>query len=36
MFTRPLNEETNLLDSVNGIAAIQTINLGTTLICVSI
>jgi len=35
-FTRPINEEVNLIDSTNGIAGIQFINLGTTLIFVSI
>lgn len=35
-FTRPINEEVNLIDSVNGIASIQYINLGTILIFVSI
>lgn len=36
IFTRPLNEEENLIDSLNGITSIQYINLGTTLIFVSI
>lgn len=34
--TRPVNETENMIDSVTGISSIQYINLGTTLIFVSI